>query len=507
MAPQEPKQDLWKSILDDVAAHTSTRHLPERNIVLLGDEGTGKSSLVARLQGKNYDPRDHPMGTGLEYSFLDVTDDDTEETLGRLGVYTLDGNVEHAGLLDFVVTEETVDQVLFAITVDFSQPWTIMDSLKTWIEVVEKSISRLSQSQSGMAIAEDENGVDETAADVGADDDADDAKRAAMQADIDRRENLGNKLTKMKTDLQRFVQAYKEPGIGEDDDDTLPDLDQGVLTHNLGVPLVFIVNKTDAMAALRKEQDYQGQHFDFIQIKLRDLAMAYGAALVYSGRDSDNRETLFRYLVHRAYGLPFKETAQMTRPEALFVPTGWDTPAKVQVLHGDLSTFSANDDYNEVITAPPKREVDEEEITVQDEQEFLRTQHAQAGRVAADGGSRRATLSLGKRGTTRASRNNSASVTRPSLSNTRTATTTSSPSKAAASAAALLGKTTSAGTGSTSHSVPARKASASTTATTTTTTSSTGATPAAAAPGANNDVLASFFNSLLQKPAAGADKK
>jgi dynein light intermediate chain 1 len=50
--------------------------------------------------------------------------------------------------------------------------------------------------------------------------------------------------------------------------------------------------------------------------------MSYGAALVYSGRDSENRDTLYRYLVHRAYGLSFKESAEMTRPEALFIPTG-----------------------------------------------------------------------------------------------------------------------------------------------------------------------------------------
>ena len=48
-----------------------------------GNEGTGKSSLVARLQGKKYDPRDHPMGTGLEYSYLEVSDDDTEGGLNR----------------------------------------------------------------------------------------------------------------------------------------------------------------------------------------------------------------------------------------------------------------------------------------------------------------------------------------------------------------------------------------------------------------------------------------
>jgi hypothetical protein len=44
--------------------------------------------------------------------------------------------------------------------------------------------------------------------------------------------------------VQRYVQAYKEPGMGDDgDDDTLPDLEQGVLTHNLGVPILFVVNK------------------------------------------------------------------------------------------------------------------------------------------------------------------------------------------------------------------------------------------------------------------------
>ena len=36
---------------------------------------------------------------------------------------------------------------------------------------------------------------------------------------------------------------------------------------------------------------------------------------------------------------------------------GWDTPAKVQVLHGDLSTFSASDEFADVIKPPPKREV------------------------------------------------------------------------------------------------------------------------------------------------------
>eukprot|EP00045_Choanoeca_perplexa_P014732 m.175323 g.175323 ORF g.175323 m.175323 type:complete len:505 (-) comp16776_c0_seq3:988-2502(-) len=504
MPTQEPKQDLWKSILDDVAAHTSTRHLPERNVVILGNEGTGKSSLVARLQGKKYDPRDHPMGTGLEYSYLEVTDDDTEETLGRLGVYTLDGNTEHAGLLDFVVTPDTVDSVLFVIVVDLSAPWDMISSLTTWIEVVETCLNRLTASQSVASAIEGEEAAEGVVTGDDDDEDADDAERAALQADVDRREALGNKLTKMKADLQRYVQAYKEPGVDAEDDDVLPDLEQGVLTHNLGVPILFVVNKADSIAGLRKEQDYQGQHFDFIQIKLRDLAMSYGAALAYSGRDSDNKDTLYRYLVHRAYGLTFKESAEMTRPEALFIPTGWDTPAKVQVLHGDLSTFSANDEYEDVIKPPPKREVDEEEIVAQDEQEFLRSQHAQQGRSGAEpGGSRRANLSLSKRSTTRAGR------TSGPASPSKSTSSVMLPSAGSGTSMPTLSTTSSSSSVSASSTrkpaaMPNLGATLSSSSSTTTTTSSAAA--GAANPAANNDVLASFFNSLLQKPAAGGDK-
>lgn len=49
-----------------------------KKLLFEGDEGSGKSSLISRIQGKPYNPDEHPLGTGLEYTYFDVRDEETE---------------------------------------------------------------------------------------------------------------------------------------------------------------------------------------------------------------------------------------------------------------------------------------------------------------------------------------------------------------------------------------------------------------------------------------------
>lgn len=50
--------------------------------------------------------------------------------------------------------------------------------------------------------------------------------------------------------------------------------------------------------------------------------MHYGAAVIYSGKDNANKNVVYRYLLHRAYGFSFKESADLTHAEAIFIPSG-----------------------------------------------------------------------------------------------------------------------------------------------------------------------------------------
>jgi len=42
-----------------------------------------------------------------------------------------------------------------------------------------------------------------------------------------------------------------------------------VLTHNLGVPVVVVCTKSDAVESLEKDYGYKDSHFEFIQQHLR----------------------------------------------------------------------------------------------------------------------------------------------------------------------------------------------------------------------------------------------
>ena len=60
-----------------------------------------------------------------------------------MGVWILDGVVWHSQLLSFVLTKSNIQDTTVMIVVDMSQPWTIMESLERWAEVVRKHIQTL----------------------------------------------------------------------------------------------------------------------------------------------------------------------------------------------------------------------------------------------------------------------------------------------------------------------------------------------------------------------------
>ncbi|PKU33714.1 cytoplasmic dynein 1 light intermediate chain 2 isoform x2 [Limosa lapponica baueri] len=88
-------------------------------------------------------------------------------------------------------------------------------------------------------------------------------------------------------DVVRDFQEYIEPGedfpaspqrrntsLQEDKDDSviLP-LGADTLTCNLGIPVVVVCTKCDAISVLEKEHDYRDEHFDFIQSHIRRFCL------------------------------------------------------------------------------------------------------------------------------------------------------------------------------------------------------------------------------------------
>ena len=58
------------------------------------------------------------------------------DIVGRIGIFTLNGNQENSQMLQAVVSKETLADTLVMIVVDLSRPWTIPDSLARWSHVL-----------------------------------------------------------------------------------------------------------------------------------------------------------------------------------------------------------------------------------------------------------------------------------------------------------------------------------------------------------------------------------
>uniref|UniRef100_G3NRG0 Dynein light intermediate chain n=1 Tax=Gasterosteus aculeatus aculeatus TaxID=481459 RepID=G3NRG0_GASAC len=330
---EDDGQDLWSTILSEVSTHSRSKLPAGKNVLVMGEVGSGKTAMVAKLQGVE----EFMKGRGLEYLYFSVHDDDIDDQT-RCNAWVLDGDLYHKGLQGVAVPVDSISNTLLLITVDMSRPWNALDSLQKWAAVAREHIDKL---------------------------------RVAPET-----------LRELEHRLVKQFQEYTEPGSGDDgtpqrrsdeEESVLLPLGDNTLTHNLGIPVVVVCTKCDAISTLEKEHDYRDEHLDLIQSHIRRFCLQYGASLVYTSvKEMKNLDILYKYLVHRLYGFPFHCPAQVVERDAVFIPSGWDNEKKIAILHENFQTVKADDIFEEVIVKPPVRKVvHEKEIQAEDDQVFL----------------------------------------------------------------------------------------------------------------------------------------
>ncbi|XP_033229242.1 cytoplasmic dynein 1 light intermediate chain 1 isoform X2 [Belonocnema kinseyi] len=341
----ENKDNLWSSILAEVQNSGNNKLPSNKNLLVIGDNESGKTTLIAKLQGVE-DPK---KGSGLEFAYIDVRDDYRDDQ-ARLAVWVLDGDPGHANLLRFALNAERFPNTLVMLVAAMTTPWAILDQLQAWAELLGDHVDKL---------------------------------------------NLNNEVwQRCRQQNVKKWQEYAEPGdeldpgspmrrtsrnLDEEGTENLP-LPEGVLTTNLGLDIVVVITKTDYMSTLEKEHDYKDEHFDFMQQWIRRFCLQYGAGLFYtSAKEDKNCDLLYKYLTHRIYSLPFRTPALVVEKDAVLIPAGWDNLKKISILHENLQSMNSEDYYRNVIIQPPtnrKNVTREVEIQAEDEQVFLAKQQA-----------------------------------------------------------------------------------------------------------------------------------
>lgn len=339
----KPDENLWASVLSEVQTSRSSQLPASKNLLVLGDKESGKTTLIAKLQC-NEDPK---KGAGLEYGYIDVRDEYRDDHT-RLGHWILDGDEAHSHLLRFALTEANFTDTTVLLCVAMTTPWNIMDQLQNWATILHDHIDKLTLTAEQTKKLQNEN-----------------IRRWQSYTEPGDEMDSGSPTKRISRNLDQL----------EQEDELLP-LPENTLTRNLGLDLIVVVTKTDYMTDLERDYDYKEEHFDFIQQSIRKFCLQFGASLFYTSvKEDKNCDLLYKYLVHLIYGFPFKTPALVVEKDAVFIPAGWDNEKKIAILYENMHSMRPDQYYTDVIARPMVRKAGSSnrdvEVTAEDEQQFL----------------------------------------------------------------------------------------------------------------------------------------
>ncbi|KAF1783129.1 P-loop containing nucleoside triphosphate hydrolase [Phytophthora cactorum] len=314
-------EDLWQQMLRDCSVRSK---LPVANLLVVGDAESGKSALLARLDEAKSTPSEtadetHAVDTLLAFKTLDVLDprakesggDASEDVMAHIGTWSLN-DLNLKDLIKIAVKPQTLQKTVVAIVLDLSRPWTIKGSLEQWLSALEGQL----------------------------------LEQINQLAPETRNELYGA--------IKQHILAYEDPSVDHSaptpmDTSTNEFMEEGVLSKNLGVPLVIVVAKAD----LRPENSVK---MDYIEYTLRQFAIRYGASVVFtSAKTGSNVDTLRKYILHRAYPSQFKFTVppQLVDHNGIFIPSGYDSFELVnQSLVGSQARWPTDKPFEKIVPAP-----------------------------------------------------------------------------------------------------------------------------------------------------------
>ena len=154
---KESTKNLWSSILKDVVKRDD---LEDSHLLLLGDRGCGKRSIIKEInnkfvQGRNKEISVEKMGSdfsALDFSFIYVKD--MMDTENQMNVVTVDDNLPKLNIwslhdstkcdiLEAVLQPDDLQKTVAVIVLDLENPLKLMQSLRDWLTAINKSLFNL----------------------------------------------------------------------------------------------------------------------------------------------------------------------------------------------------------------------------------------------------------------------------------------------------------------------------------------------------------------------------
>lgn len=283
--------------------------------------------------------------SALDFEFLyvkDLTEKDaltttvtSEDNLPRMNVWVVQ-DTEKIDLLKMVMKPENLEFSSAVIVLDLDQPWEMMNSLNRWMSILDEAIRPTmmqlpikKQDEIKHRIASHILNYERLATEV------ENGNKGEQNGEQSKEEK---KKTSKQKSRSKMTEGNLSDHLSESDEDefmhlkSLLPLPDGVLTSNLGIPVVVVCHKVDLIGRGDKAQ-FLEQHIDFIQKNVRSYCLAYGASMMFTDiHQHTNLDILYRYLLHRLYDFDFSDKAQAIQKNSIFIPSGFDSVLLIEGL-------------------------------------------------------------------------------------------------------------------------------------------------------------------------------
>jgi len=322
---KDENENIWFNILNSISSSKATQC---KNLLILGDENSGKSTIINEISAR------HPTeGTSkipkyaLSYSYIDIIED--EDTVAHVGLYRVSGNSTYKSLIPYVINEETIANSVVVISLSWENPSTFLKSLEQWLNILEEEIKN----------------------------------------------NISSELLEeLKGKMEKNIHEYKDPNNPESkmeltiDSSELKEINiplpEGCLIKNLGIPIIIVCTKCDVIEELEnKNKNFDDEKFDYIQQILRTICLQYGASLIYVTTNNPNTyDILDSYLMSILFNeknstlsksllksFEFNEPAQYIDKSSVFIPSGYDSKGRINLLNEEFDGIINRSDYEKLI--------------------------------------------------------------------------------------------------------------------------------------------------------------
>ncbi|KAI3389120.1 hypothetical protein SNEBB_003890 [Seison nebaliae] len=342
----EKYERVWQNILAEVSKQTQQEE-SSKTVIVLGEDEYGKTTLLQSL-GVKLKQSGHP----IEYLYSEYVDAESQEEV-YVHYRVLNVMEKWKEHLRIILTENPLDEIVIMIVGSITEPWKLLELIKMWVDRIREMIS-------------EEKLIDEK-------------KWTEMQQNLtlNYRSYVDGE-NEMMTSTNTLTSSNSQQTVGNVQ--LLNQLDGMTLTKNLGIPIVCVVNKSDEMLNVKKLFDYRDEHFDFLNIHLRRLALSLGGSLVYfSSKEKKNTNNLKILLDSLCFNKQIALPPHVVDRDAIFIPSGWDSEYKLNMIVESLTTIDKNSPFTSVIKrvdlSSNKHQQSDKVLMAMSNQEFLRKIH------------------------------------------------------------------------------------------------------------------------------------